>query len=55
MIIEWCAFGLDRLFMFLFAVSSGLAIVLTVMFSKSAIERGIKKYINMDLSLFLEV
>ena len=45
--MEWYTFGLDRLFMFLFAVLSGLVIVLTVMFRKSVIERGPKKYIKM--------
>ena len=42
--MEWYAFGLDR--MFLFAISSGLAIVLAVMFGKD--ERGPKKYIEMS-------
>ena len=43
--MELYTFGLDRIFMFLFAVSSGLAIVLAVMFGKD--ERGPKKYIEM--------
>ena len=53
MIMEWYTFGLDRIFMFLFAVSSGLAIVLAVMFGKD--ERGPKKYIEMNWFLALEV
>ena len=44
--MEWYTFGLDRILMFLFAVSSGLAIVLAVMFGKD--ERGPKKYIEMS-------
>ena len=44
--MEWYTFGLDRTFTFLFAVSSGLAIVLAVMFGKD--ERGPKKYIEMN-------
>jgi hypothetical protein len=44
--MEWYTFGLDRIFMFLFAVSSGLAIVLAVMFGKD--EKGPKKYIKMN-------
>ena len=44
--MEWYTFGLDRIFMFLFVVSSGLAIVLAVMFGKD--ERGPKKYIEMS-------
>ena len=51
--MEWYTFGLDKFFMFLFAVSSALAIVLAVMFGKD--ERGPKKYIEMNWSLFLEV
>ena len=50
--MEWYAFGLDKFFMFLFAVSSALAIVLAVMFGKD--ERGPKKYIEMNWSLVLE-
>ena len=46
MIMEWYTFGLDRILMFLFAVSSALVIVLAVMFGKD--ERGPKKYIQMN-------
>ena len=42
----WYTFELDRIFMFLFAVSSGLAIVLAVMFGKD--EKGPRKYIEMS-------
>ena len=42
----WYTFELDRIFMFLFAVFSGLAIVLAVIFGKD--ERGLKKYIEMS-------
>ncbi len=44
--MEWYAFGLDKFFMFLFAVSSALAIVLAAMFGKD--ERGPRKYIEMN-------
>ena len=44
--MEWYAFGLDRILMFLFAVSSALVIVLAVMFGKD--EKGPKKYIKMN-------
>ena len=44
--MEGHTFGLDKFFMFLFAVSSGLAIVLAVIFGKD--ERGLKKYIEMS-------
>jgi len=44
--MEWYTFGLDKFFMFLFAVSSALAIVLAVMFGKD--ERGPRKYIEMN-------
>ena len=53
--MEWYTFGLDKFFMFLFAASSGLAIILTIMFGKSRIERGPRKYIEMNWFLFLEV
>ena len=46
--MEWYTFGLDKFFMFLFAVSSALAIVLAVMFGKD--ERGPRKYIEMNWS-----
>ena len=46
--MEWHAFGLDKFFMFLFAVSSALAIVLAIMFGKD--EREPKKYIEMNWS-----
>ena len=46
--MEWYTFGLDKFFMFLFAVSSALAIVLAVMFGKD--EREPKKYIEMNWS-----
>ena len=49
--MEWYTFGLDKMFMFLFAVSSGLAIILAVMFGKD--EKGPKKYIKMNGSLVL--
>ena len=44
--MEWYTFGLDRILMFLFAVSFALVIVLAVMFGKD--ERGPKKYIEMN-------
>ena len=44
--MEWYAFGLDRILMFLLAFSSALVIVLTAMFGKD--ERGPKKYIEMN-------
>jgi len=44
--MEWHTFGLDKFFMFLFVVSSVLAIVLAVMFGKD--ERGPRKYIEMN-------
>ena len=46
--MEWYTFGLDKFFMFLFAVSSALAIVLAIMFGKD--EREPKKYIEMNWS-----
>ena len=46
--MEWYAFGLDKFFIFLFAVSSALAIVLAIMFGKD--EREPKKYIEMNWS-----
>ena len=46
--MEWYAFGLDKFFMFLFAISSALAIVLAIMFGKD--ERGSRKYIETNLS-----
>ena len=48
--MEWYTFGLDRVFMFLFSVFPGLAIVLTVMFGKDA--KGLRKYIEMSWSFF---
>ena len=44
--MEWYTFGLDRILMFLLAVSSALVIVLAVMFGKD--ERGPKKYVDMN-------
>jgi len=44
--MEWYTFGLDKFFMFPFAVSSALAIVLAAMFGKD--ERGPRKYIEMN-------
>ena len=44
--MEWYTFGLDRILMFVFAVSSALVIVLAVMFGKD--ERGPDKYIEMN-------
>ena len=44
--MEWYTFGLDKILMFLFAVSSALVIVLAVMFGKD--ESGPKKYIQMN-------
>ena len=44
--MEWYTFELDRILMFLFAVSSALVIILAVMFGKD--ERGPKKYIQMN-------
>jgi hypothetical protein len=46
--MEWYTFGLDRIFMFLSSISASLVIILTVMFEKSVIERGPKKYVEMD-------
>ena len=47
-IMEWYTFGLDKLLMFIFATSSAMGIVLTVMFLKSVIEKGPKKYVEMN-------
>ncbi len=47
-VMEWYTFGLDKMLMFIFAASSALAIVLTVMFLKSVIEKGPKKYVEMN-------
>ena len=44
--MEWYTFGLDRILMFLLALSSALVIVLAVLFGKD--ERGPKKYIGMN-------
>ena len=44
--MEWYAFGLDRILMFLLAVSSALVIVLAVMFGKD--EKGPRKYTEMS-------
>ena len=44
--MEWYTFGLDRVLMVSFAVSSALVIVLAVMFGKD--ERGPDKYIEMN-------
>ena len=44
--MEWYTFGLDRILMFLLAVSSALVIVLAVMFGKD--EKGPRKYIEMS-------
>ena len=49
--MEWYTFGLDRILMFLLAVSSALGIVLAVMFGKD--ERGPKKYIQMNWCFLL--
>ncbi|GEM_PF-1448455 len=46
--MEWYTFGLDKMLMFIFATSSAMVIVLTVMFLKSVIEKGPKKYIEMN-------
>jgi hypothetical protein len=46
--MEWYAVGLDRVLMFYAAFLAILVIILTVMFGKSVIERGPKKYIEMD-------
>ena len=46
--MERYAFGLDRVLMFYAAFLAILVITLTVMFEKSVIERGPKKYIEMD-------
>jgi hypothetical protein len=45
--MEWYTFGLDRIIMFLVAFVTVFAIILTIMFQKSVIERGPKKYIDM--------
>jgi hypothetical protein len=47
-VMEWYTFGLDKVLMFIFATSSATVIVLTVMFLKSVIEKGPKKYIEMN-------
>tara|TARA_B100002003_G_scaffold202107_1_gene194152 strand:+ start:174 stop:308 length:135 start_codon:yes stop_codon:yes gene_type:complete len=44
--MEWYTFGLDKMLMFIFAVSLALAIVLAVMFGMD--ERGLRKYIEMS-------
>ncbi len=44
----WYTFGLDKMLMFIFATSSAVVIVLTIMFLKSVIEKGPKKYIEMN-------
>ena len=46
--MEWYAFGSDRILMFLNSFTVILVIILTVMFEKSVIERGPKKYIEMN-------
>ena len=46
MVMEWYTFGLDKLLMFVFAVSSALVIILAVMFGKD--EKGPRKYIEMN-------
>jgi hypothetical protein len=46
--MEWYIFGLDRIIMFLLSFSAALVIILTIMFKKSIIERGPKKYIDMN-------
>jgi len=46
MVMEWYTFGLDKLLMFIFAVSSALVIILAVMFGKD--EKGPRKYIEMN-------
>ena len=47
-VMEWYTFGLDKMLMFIFATSSAMVIVLTVMFLKSVIEKGPKKYVEMN-------
>jgi hypothetical protein len=44
--MEWYAFGLDKVLMFLLAGTSFLAIVLTVMFGISLVEKGLGKHIE---------
>ena len=46
--MEWYTFGLDRIMMFLCSFFVALVVILTVMFKTSIIERGPKKYIEMD-------
>jgi hypothetical protein len=46
--MEWYDFRSDRKLMFLNSFAVVLVIILTVMFEKSVIERGPKKYIEMD-------
>ena len=46
--MEWYTFGLDKILMFIFAASSTLAIILTIMFLRSVIEKVPKKYVEMN-------
>ena len=46
--MEWYPFALDRMLIFLFSFSVALIIILTVMFHRSVIERGPRKYIDID-------
>ena len=47
-LMGWYDFRSDRQLMFLNSFAVALVIILTVMFEKSVIERGPKKYIEMD-------
>jgi hypothetical protein len=47
-VMEWYTFGLDKMLMFIFFFFSAMVIVLTVMFLKSVIEKGPKKYVEMN-------
>jgi len=46
--MEWYAFGVDKILMFLLAGTSFLAIILTIMFGISLVEKGPRKYIEMN-------
>jgi hypothetical protein len=46
--MEWYAFGSDRILMFLNSFTVAFVIILTVMFEEFVIERGPKKYIEIN-------
>ena len=47
-LMEWYAFGSDRILMFLNSFTVAFVIILTVMFEEFVIERGPKKYIEIN-------